>query len=325
MYDEYGMEGIKQNMSADGMNASDIFSQFFGGRGGGNRRRRTDDIVREYPVDLKDLYKGKTAKFRITHKIICSACKGRGGEEGCEKPCQDCRGRGMRVRVIQRGNMIQQSQSPCGTCRGTGKIIDPSKCCKVCNGNKVVPETKTIEVDVEAGMMEGDKVILPSAADEAPGMEAGDVVYVIKEKGSNMFARKKGDLLHIEKVTLAEALCGFTRNIMQLDGRVLRVTVPGGIVTEPNAVKIVRNEGMPIRGSLTDHGSLFIHFNVDFPANMSPSDVEEIKKVLKYPAQPQRVEGGEDVQMTPCTLDRYGSSVYVPEQHDVGARRWSEV
>lgn len=90
-------------------------------------------------------------------------------------------------------------------------------------------------------------------------------------------------------------------------------------------MKIVRNEGMPIRGSLTDHGSLFIHFNVDFPANMSPSDVEEIKKVLKYPAQPQRVEGGEDVQMTPCTLDRYGSSVYVPEQHDVGARRWSEV
>ena len=202
MYDEYGMEGIKQNMSADGMNASDIFSQFFGGRGGGNRRRRTDDIVREYPVDLKDLYKGKTAKFRITHKIICSACKGRGGEEGCEKPCQDCRGRGMRVRVIQRGNMIQQSQSPCSTCRGTGKIIDPSKCCKVCNGNKVVPETKTIEVDVEAGMMEGDKVILPSAADEAPGMEAGDVVYVIKEKGSNMFARKKGDLLHIEAVAV---------------------------------------------------------------------------------------------------------------------------
>ena len=47
--------------------------------------------------------------------------------------------------------------------------------------------------------------------------------------------------------------------------------------------------------------------------------------LLKYPAQPQRVEGGEDVQMTPCTLDRYGSSVYVPEQHDVGARRWSEV
>lgn len=167
------MEGIKQNMSADGMNASDIFSQFFGGRGGGNRRRRTDDIVREYPVDLKDLYKGKTAKFRITHKIICSACKGRGGEEGCEKPCQDCRGRGMRVRVIQRGNMIQQSQSPCSTCRGTGKIIDPSKCCKVCNGNKVVPETKTIEVDVEAGMMEGDKVILPSAADEAPGHGGG--------------------------------------------------------------------------------------------------------------------------------------------------------
>ena len=319
MYDKYGMEGIKQNLSSDDGNGF----PFFGGRS--QRPRRTQDIVHDYPIKLEDLYKGKTAKFRVTHKIVCPTCKGRGGSEGCEKSCPDCSGRGVRVRVIRRGNMIQQMQSACSTCNGKGTIIDPTKQCKACKGSKVIPETRVIEVCIDRGMKEGDRVILPSAADEAPGMEAGDIVYVIHEQPHNVFKRKGPDLLLEVHISLAEALCGFTRNITQLDGRVLRVTVPGGIVTEPNAVKIVRNEGMPIRGSLTDHGSLFIHFNVDFPANMSPSDVEEIKKVLKYPAQPQRVEGGEDVQMTPCTLDRYGSSVYVPEQHDVGARRWSEV
>lgn len=313
MYDEYGMEGIKQNMSADGMNASDIFSQFFGGRGGGNRRRRTDDIVREYPVDLKDLYKGKTAKFRITHKIICSACKGRGGEEGCEKPCQDCRGRGMRVRVIQRGNMIQQSQSPCGTCRGTGKIIDPSKCCKVCNGNKVVPETKTIEVDVEAGMMEGDKVILPSAADEAPGMEAGDVVYVIKEKGSNMFARKKGDLLHIEKVTLAEALCGFNHVLEHLDGHKILISRKPGEVTKDMKVMVIENEGMPIRGSPFTHGKLYIKFDVQFPDTLPDAMVQQLKKMFGYTMQPAPADVMA-VTMKPSYYESFGSTPNCTEQ-----------
>lgn len=314
------MEGIKQNMSADGMNASDIFSQFFGGRGGGNRRRRTDDIVREYPVDLKDLYKGKTAKFRITHKIICKACKGRGGAEGCEKTCQDCRGRGIRVRVIQRGNMIQQSQSPCSTCRGTGKIVDPSKRCNVCYGDKVVNETKTIEVNVEAGMMEGDKVILPSAADEAPGMEAGDVVYVIKERGSNNFARKRGDLMHIEKITLEESLCGFNHVVDHLDGHKILISKKPGEVTRHLSIMSIENEGMPIRGSPFTHGKLFIKFDVQMPQTLPPQMVESIQHLFGYsmmPAPPDVLA----VTMKPSYEDSFGCT---PNCTDEARRAYEE-
>ena len=64
MYDKYGMEGIKQNLSSDDGNGF----PFFGGRS--QRPRRTQDIVHDYPVKLEDLYKGKTAKFRVTHKIV---------------------------------------------------------------------------------------------------------------------------------------------------------------------------------------------------------------------------------------------------------------
>ena len=134
------------------MNPFDIFVN--GGRSS-NRRRRTENITREYPISLEDLYKGKISKFRVTHKIICPTCKGVGGAEGCERSCPSCNGRGVRVRVIQHGNVIQQMQSPCPSCNGRGRIIDDSKRCKNCHGNKVVSETKTIEVAVERGMKDG--------------------------------------------------------------------------------------------------------------------------------------------------------------------------
>lgn len=313
MYDEYGMEGIKQNMSGSDMDAQDIFSQFFGGGGRSRGPRRTENITRDYEVKLEDLYKGKNSKFRVTHKVICPTCKGRGGSEGCEKSCSDCNGRGVRVRMLRRGNMIQQMQSPCSTCNGKGVVIDPTKQCKDCHGSKVVPETKTIEVCVERGMKEGDKVVLPSAADEAPGMEAGDIIYVIHQARHPTFVRDGPDLMTEIKVTLAEALCGFTRYITHLDGRVLEVTIPAGTVTEPNSVKVIRNEGMPLRGSVLDHGSLFIKFNVEFPRDMSPAAVDELKKLLRWPMQPPQVKDAEKVMLQRGSQSEFGHSVREPE------------
>ena len=287
MYDEYGMEGIKSNMSSGGMDGSDIFSQFFGGgRANSNRRRRTEDIVRDYPVEMKDLYCGKTAKFRITHKIICPTCRGKGGDDGCERDCSDCRGQGMRVRILQRGNVIQQSRSPCTTCNGTGKIIDPTKRCKNCNGNKVVSETKTIEVDVEPGMKEGDKVILPSAADEAPNAEAGDVIYVIQEKSNSKFSRKGADLLHYEQISLGEALCGFKRVLEHLDGHKIVIESKPGKVSTPDTMLKIPGEGMPVRGSPFNHGNLFVRFNIKFPSSMTMGDIVSIKSVLPFTEPP---------------------------------------
>ena len=326
MYDEYGMDGIKQNMSGNDMDAQDIFSQFFGGGSSRSRGpRRTENITRNYEVKLEDLYKGKNSKFRVTHKVICHTCKGRGGSEGCEKSCSDCGGRGVRVRMLRRGNMIQQMQSPCSTCNGKGVVIDPTKQCKECHGNKVVPETKTIEVCVERGMKDGDKVVLPSAADEAPGMEAGDIIYVIHQARHPVFVREGPDLMMAVTLTVAEALCGFTRYIKHLDGRVLEVTMPAGSVTKPDSMIIIRNEGMPLRGSVIEHGSLFIKVNVDFPPNLPLSTVDELKKLLKWPTQPTPVKDAEKASLQIGTQEEFGHSVKEPEYNsNVGMNRESD-
>ena len=322
MYDEYGIEGIKQNLDSSSTQGSDLFSQLFGGAGRrSNRPRRTDNIMRDYPVSLEDLYKGKTSKFRVTHKVICPVCKGRGGAEGCEKTCPDCDGRGVVVRVLRRGNMIQQMQSDCQTCNRTGRIIDEKLQCKECKGRKVVSETKVIEVPVDPGMKEGQKVVLDHAADEAPDMEAGDIIYVIKEKKHDVYTRNGPDLMTTMHISLVEALCGFTKYLTQLDGRILRLDSPQGQVIKPGMVKVIENEGMPLYGQPFSHGSLFIKFEVDFPDSLTQGDVEKLRSILPTTKPQLLLREAEEVHMLPGNLSLFGRSVATPDDNVQQVRR----
>ena len=310
------MEGIKQNMDGSSAGAGDIFSQFFGGGGVRSRGpRRTENITREYTVKLEDLYNGKLTKFRVTHKIICPSCRGVGGASGCEKTCSDCRGQGVQVRMLRRGNMIQQIQSHCSSCNGKGVVIDPSKRCKECQGRKVVPESKVLEVHVERGMKTNDKVVLSHAADEAPGMEAGDIIYVLKQAKHDVFTREGPDLMMNMKITLAEALCGFTRYVTHLDNRVLKVCVPKGTVVKDNQVYIIPNEGMPLRGNMMSHGSLFIRMSIDFPNSIDEQTREQLMKLLQYPAQPSENADAEEKVIRLSNASLFGKSVAEPEYH----------
>lgn len=74
----------------------------------------------------------------------------------------------MKVSIRQLGpGMIQQMQQPCNKCKGTGETIDDKDRCPQCKGKKVVPEKKVIEVHVEKGMQNGQKITFPGEADEA--------------------------------------------------------------------------------------------------------------------------------------------------------------
>jgi DnaJ-class molecular chaperone len=222
--------------------SQDLFSQlfggggggFFGGGGGGGRSagpRRTKDLVHRINVSLEDLYKGKTTKLALTRNVICNKCDGKGGKEGAVRTCGGCSGRGVRVTLRQMGPMIQQLQSTCDECSGTGEVINHKDKCKTCNGRKVVSEKKVLEVHIDKGMKGGQTITFHGESDQAPGASPGDVIIEINEKPHERFRRQGNDLLAEFEVDLLTALGGGQFAIKHLDDRALLVTiVPGEVI-----------------------------------------------------------------------------------------------
>jgi DnaJ family protein A protein 2 len=294
VYDEYGLEGLEEGGGGGGGGMDDILSMFMGG--GGRRQRgpqKGEDIVHPIKASLEDLYNGKTTRLAINRNKKCGECDGRGGKPGCEKECTDCNGRGVRVQLRQIGpGMVQQMQSACAACKQTGKIMNEADKCKTCKGKKTIKDRKVLEVVIEKGMKNGQKIKFRGEADEMPGTIAGDVVFVVQEKEHEQFKRKGADLVVTIPLELTEALCGFTKTITHLDGRTLRIDSPAGKVITPDSVHMINGEGMPYHGNPFTKGRLFTLFRVKFPPTLPAATVSALKGAL--PKAPECMISGEE-------------------------------
>jgi len=285
-YDEYGEEGLE---SGGPSSHSDIFDLFTGGggRGRGQRRKQKgEDVVFPLKVTLDDLYNGTSKKLRLTKNILCKVCEGKGGKG--VQTCRDCKGQGVKIIIRQLGpSMIQQMQTACNTCRGTGQVIAEKDKCNACNGQKTVKEKKTLEVFVSKGMKHGQRVTFSNEADEAPDTIPGDVVVVLQQKEHSTYKRDGAHLFFKKKITLVEALCGFEFTITHLDKRVLVVRSEEGKVYKHGDFNAIRDEGMPTHKNPYVRGNLYVEFDVEFPSpqSLTPDIKKQLKKLLPAPSK----------------------------------------
>ncbi|GMH27010.1 hypothetical protein Nepgr_028853 [Nepenthes gracilis] len=100
-------------------------------------------------------------------------------------------------------------QHPCNECKATGETINEKDSCPQCKGEKVIQEKKVLEVNVEKGVQNRQKITFPGEADEAPDTVTGDIVFVLQQKDHSKYKRK--------------ALCGFKFVLTHLDGRQLLI------------------------------------------------------------------------------------------------------
>lgn len=108
------------------------------------------------------------AELRNVYLYLVFLCCRKGSKSGASMKCAGCQGSGMKVSIRQFGpSMIQQMQHPCNDCKGTGETINDKDRCPQCKGEKVVQEKKVLEVHVEKGMQNGQKITFPGEADEA--------------------------------------------------------------------------------------------------------------------------------------------------------------
>jgi len=297
VYDKGGEQALKEGGGGGGFssNPMDIFDMFFrnafGGGGGGRRgpgERRSKDVIHQLSVSLEDLYKGAVRKLALEKNVICEKCEGRGGKKGAVEKCNTCQGSGVQVQIQQLApGMIQQIQCMCSDCNGQGEKINPKDRCKTCQGKKTVRDRKILEVHVDPGMVDGQKISFSGEGDQEPGYKPGDIVIVLDEKEHPKFKRSGHDLILRMHIELVEALCGFQKLIHTLDDRDLLITVIPGEVTKHGDVKYVMGEGMPQYKNPFEKGRLIIQFLVDFPASLPPDVIPRLETCL--PPRPEQM------------------------------------
>ncbi|XP_005991724.1 dnaJ homolog subfamily A member 1 [Latimeria chalumnae] len=333
LYDQGGEAALKEGGGSGGGFSSpmDIFDMFFGG--GGRMYSRTEKrgktVVHQLAVSLEDLYNGATRKLALQKNVVCGKCNGCGAKEGAVGCCPNCHGTGMKVHVQQlRPGMIQHIQTVCSECQGQGEWIRPRDRCRSCNGKKIVREKKILEVHIDKGMKDGQRITFHREGDQAPGLEPGDIVIVLDQKDHPTFQRHDNNLIMKMEIDLVEALCGCKRSVQTLDNRLLMVTSQPGEVIKPGDVKCVLNEGMPIYKDPFEKGKLIIQFQVSFPEPGWLPANELCKLEAFFPPRDEfmTMEDMEEVDLTefdPHTESRgrYAGEVYEEDEDEDGPRR----
>lgn len=266
VYDQYGEEGLQKGVP---QKQDDFISSLFREPGVRSQRRRTKDVVHTLPMSLELLYAGKTKKMAVRREVVDPSSN--------TTTCASCKGRGSKTQVEQLGGMIQQMSVPCTPCQGTGQIF------------KHVKEKEVLEVHIPRGAPDGHKIVFREKADEIPGQDTGDVVFVLKEQEHPEFKRRGADLFIERTISLSEALCGFELEVTHLDGRRLLVKSQPGEVIKPMAPGFD-----PLRAS--DQPQAWQTFkDVNCPsmqtvAKAPSADADKLKQVWETQLKPQGLD-----------------------------------
>lgn len=294
IYDKGGEQALKEGGGGGGFatNPMDIFDMFFKSPFGSRQRqggeRRSKNIVHQLSVSLEDLYKGSVRKLALEKNVICEKCEGRGGKKGAVDKCSTCNGTGVQVQIQQFGpGLIQQIQSMCSECKGQGEKINSKDRCKTCQGKKTVRSRKILEVHVDPGMVDGQKITFSGEGDQEPGYQPGDIVIVLDEQEHPLFKRSGHDLILRKHIELVESLCGFQKVIHTLDDRDLLITVIPGEVIKHGDVKYIIGEGMPQYKNPFEKGHMIIQFFVNFPKKIPMEMIERLETCL--PARSEEI------------------------------------
>merc|ERR1712139_532211 len=120
---------------------------------------------------------------------------------------------------------------------------------------------------------------------QLPKKIAGDFQVSVWVKDHHLFKRIGNDLIVVVQVSLFEALLGFQRELVHLDGHVVKFGMDRGSVLKPGAGLEIEGEGMPLREDPTSFGRLVVQFQIDFPEAIPLSKAEALETALRGSGQ----------------------------------------
>ena len=262
-----------------GFDFSDIFS-FFGGGGRSsqstrNAPQRGDDIATHVTISFEEAAFGCRKEVNFARVEGCKECGSTGAAKGTKpETCSNCKGRGHVTVQQQTIFGYTQTQKPCSSCRGTGKIIKTP--CSNCNGKGFVKISKKLEVNIPAGIDTYQNIVLrgQGSAGRNSGPN-GDLIIEVRVKTHDFFTREGNDLYCEVPISFTEAALGAEIKIPILGGGHEKISIPEG--TQSGRSFTLKGKGIVDINNPKRQGNIIVTVNVETPRNLT----SEQKKILK--------------------------------------------
>lgn len=287
-YDRYGEAAFRPGGGggvdfADFGGLDSIFSDLLGAFG--LRNSEGGQIKKTLELTFEESARGAKKELSYERVDVCGDCQGRGAAPGARvDTCTACGGRG-RVRY-QQAFLPIALERPCSSCRGTGSI--PSARCRRCDGAGVAQTSRTISIDVPAGIEPGSTRTLTGEGHRLkPHQPPGDLEVLIDVAPHPFFRRSGDDVLCRVPVTFTQAALGGEILVPTLNGKV-KLRVPAS--SQPGAVLRIRGQGFPHR-LRSGSGDQLVEIAVEVPERLTDRAktlLRELGDELGEEVQPER-------------------------------------
>jgi len=283
-YDVYGRQGARagdfQDFGFGGL--GEIFETFFGSAFGETRPgapTQGESFRLKATLTFEESASGCLREFTIRRTELCPDCRGTGCAAGTAPlHCPECRGTG-RVRRTEQSIFGRFSHVVrCVRCGGVGTIV--ANPCGACRGKTTVVVSRTLNVDLPAGVDTGNAVTLRGQGSVGThGGKAGDVLVAVELQPHELFTRDGLDIHHELPVNFPQAALGAEIEVPVLGG-FTRVHIPAN--TQTGEVVRLKGKGFPEPGG-RKHGDQLLHVKVTTPKKLTREQrrlFEELAKTL---------------------------------------------
>lgn len=159
----------------------------------------------------------------------------------------------------------------------TGCIVELNINRTIENEGNIISEDESIFVNIPSGILHNETITLHNKGNELNGKKSDIHINMLIEANST-FIRQGLDIIMKQKISLKEALCGFTFDFTFLNGKKLSLNNTGNLtIIKPGYQKLIPGMGITRENNV---GNFIIHFEVEFPDQLLEETREKLKDLL---------------------------------------------